>query len=57
MMFSAAVGNKARTVYVQSVWFCSNRRRRLLPWVSDSGSGYSERDCKHYKLACLLVER
>ena len=29
-MFSAAVGRRARTVKVQSSWFCSNRRRRLI---------------------------
>lgn len=28
-MFSVAVGSSARTVNVQSVWFCSNRRRKL----------------------------
>lgn len=28
-MFSVAVGRMARTVKVQSSWFCSNRRRRL----------------------------
>ena len=28
-IFSVAVGSKASTVKVQSVWFCSNRRRRL----------------------------
>ena len=31
---SAAVGNNASTVYVQSVWFCSNRRRKLHGQVS-----------------------
>ena len=33
-MFSAAVGRRARTVKVQSSWFCSNRRRRLFTHVS-----------------------
>jgi hypothetical protein len=28
-MFVVAVGSRARTVNVQSSWFCSNRRRRL----------------------------
>jgi hypothetical protein len=28
-MSSAAVGKRAKTVYVQSVWFCSKRRRKL----------------------------
>jgi hypothetical protein len=28
-MFFVAVGKRASTVYVQSSWFCSNRRRRL----------------------------
>lgn len=56
IIFSAAVGNNARTVYVQSVWFCSNRRRKLLPWVSDSGPGYAGRAFTCYKLACLLAE-
>lgn len=28
-MFVVAVGRRARTVKVQSSWFCSNRRRRL----------------------------
>jgi len=28
-MFVVAVGSSARTVNVQSSWFCSNRRRRL----------------------------
>ena len=28
-MFSVRVGRSARTVIVQSVWFCSNRRRML----------------------------
>jgi hypothetical protein len=29
MISSRMVGSKARTVYVQSSWFCSNRRRKL----------------------------
>jgi hypothetical protein len=28
-MLVVAVGSRARTVNVQSSWFCSNRRRRL----------------------------
>jgi hypothetical protein len=28
-IFVVAVGSKARTVNVQSSWFCSNRRRKL----------------------------
>lgn len=37
-MSSAAVGSKASTVYVQSVWFCSNRRRKLRSETRQSAS-------------------
>lgn len=41
-MFVVAVGRRARTVKVQSSWFCSNRRRRLHRQIA-SALGCSSR--------------
>jgi hypothetical protein len=36
-MWVVAVGSRARTVNVQSSWFCSKRRRRLvMAWLAQS---------------------
>src|SRR5438045_8817074 len=37
-IFSVAVGSNARTVKVQSSWFCSNRRRRLNRFMISSNT-------------------